>query len=74
MAYHDIDIDDDGAGGAWVSHATDDNRDTGEASESASWRDHWPDAAKALAAMGASRIGCSGIRVRVRHNGVEVRS
>lgn len=69
---YEIDIEEDGAGGAWVTHWTNDNHDDGSCDEDASWREHWKDAERAKQSLGKSRIGCTGMRVDVRVNGKRV--
>ncbi len=64
-----VELFDDGS--ALVRTETNDNLDQGYPNQTASWEHQWPDAKLALKHVGFSRIGVSGIRVRVYVNGVE---
>lgn len=63
------DVVPDGAGGAHVHAATNDNLDTGYPSEFAEWHLHFRRLADALRHTGVCRTGVSGVRVTVTLNG-----
>jgi hypothetical protein len=70
--YHDIAIESDGVGGAFVHHDTNDDDDDGVIDAGARWTDHWKEYDRAVKAMGGSRVGVSGVQVSVYVDGQKV--
>ncbi len=70
-AYHNVTVERFEDGSALVRTDTNDNLDQGYPNECASWEHLWPSVELALKHVGFSRVGASGVRVRVYVDGVE---